>query len=78
MPLNYHIYKYHHTTKYRFFVLGFQPIGYEYAAEITFPEPDNIVGGIMNISTHIFGVLFTLICSEINSYLGDLVGNLVS
>ncbi|XP_063710177.1 uncharacterized MFS-type transporter C09D4.1-like [Culicoides brevitarsis] len=59
-----------------FFMLGFQPIGYEYAAEITFPEPDNIVGGIMNISTHIFGVLFTLICSEINSYLGDLVGNL--
>lgn len=57
---------------------GFQPIGYEFAAELTFPEPDGPVSGIMNISTQIFGIVITLLISGIQQILGDLIGNMVS
>jgi MFS transporter, FLVCR family, feline leukemia virus subgroup C receptor-related protein len=57
---------------------GFQPVGYELAAEITFPEPDGPVAGIMTISTHVFGIAITLIISKIQDSFGDFVGNLVS
>ncbi|XP_059623021.1 uncharacterized MFS-type transporter C09D4.1-like [Phlebotomus argentipes] len=59
-----------------FFMSGLQTIGYELAAELTYPEPEGPVAGIMNISTHIFGVLFTIIISRIHDTLGDLAGNL--
>ncbi|XP_052861150.1 feline leukemia virus subgroup C receptor-related protein 2-like [Anopheles cruzii] len=60
-----------------FFMTGFQPIGYEFAAELTFPEPDGPVMGILNISTQIFGIIITLLISGIQSTLGDFVGNIV-
>uniref|UniRef100_A0A8W7Q3X1 Major facilitator superfamily (MFS) profile domain-containing protein n=1 Tax=Anopheles coluzzii TaxID=1518534 RepID=A0A8W7Q3X1_ANOCL len=60
-----------------FFMTGFQPIGYEFAAELTFPEPDGPVMGILNISTQIFGIVITLMISGIQKILGDLVGNIV-
>lgn len=52
-------------------------MGYELAAEITFPEPDGPVVGIMTISTHIFGIAITLLISKIQHHYGELVGNLV-
>ncbi|XP_055597860.1 uncharacterized MFS-type transporter C09D4.1-like [Uranotaenia lowii] len=60
-----------------FFMTGFQPIGYEFAAELTFPEPDGPVSGIMNISTQIFGIAITLLISGIQDILGDFVGNMI-
>ncbi|XP_035903393.1 feline leukemia virus subgroup C receptor-related protein 2-like isoform X1 [Anopheles stephensi] len=60
-----------------FFMTGFQPIGYEFAAELTFPEPDGPVMGILNISTQIFGIVITLMISGIQNVLGDFVGNVV-
>lgn len=57
---------------------GFQPIGYEFAAELTFPEPDGPVSGIMNISTQVFGIVITLLISGIQQILGDFIGNMVS
>ncbi|XP_053659854.1 feline leukemia virus subgroup C receptor-related protein 2-like [Anopheles marshallii] len=60
-----------------FFMTGFQPIGYEFAAELTFPEPDGPVMGILNISTQIFGIVITLMISGIQNILGDFVGNIV-
>ncbi|XP_058067346.1 heme transporter FLVCR2-like [Anopheles bellator] len=60
-----------------FFMTGFQPIGYEFAAELTFPEPDGPVMGILNISTQIFGIIITLLISGVQSTLGDFVGNIV-
>lgn len=56
---------------------GFQPIGYEFAAELTFPEPDGPVSAILNISTQIFGIVVTLLISGIQQILGDLIGNVV-
>lgn len=55
---------------------GLQTIGYELAAELTYPEPDGPVAGIMNISTHVFGVLFTITISRIHDSLGDFAGNM--
>lgn len=60
-----------------FFMTGFQPIGYEFASELTFPEPDGPVSGIMNISTQVFGIVITLLISGIQQILGDFVGNMV-
>uniref|UniRef100_A0A182JVD2 Major facilitator superfamily (MFS) profile domain-containing protein n=1 Tax=Anopheles christyi TaxID=43041 RepID=A0A182JVD2_9DIPT len=60
-----------------FFMTGFQPIGYEFAAELTFPEPDGPVMGILNISTQVFGIVITLMISGIQKILGDFVGNIV-
>ncbi|XP_058465288.1 heme transporter FLVCR2-like [Malaya genurostris] len=60
-----------------FFMTGFQPIGYEFAAELTFPEPDGPVSGILNISTQIFGLVITLLISGLQQILGDFVGNMV-
>lgn len=56
---------------------GFQPIGYEFAAELTFPEPDGPVSGILNISTQIFGIVVTLLISGLQQILGDFAGNMV-
>lgn len=60
-----------------FFMTGFQPIGYEFAAELTFPEPDGPVTAILNISTQIFGIVVTLLISGIQQILGDFIGNMV-
>ncbi|ETN67762.1 hypothetical protein AND_000456 [Anopheles darlingi] len=60
-----------------FFMTGFQPIGYEFAAELTFPEPDGPVMGILNISTQVFGIVITLMISGLQNILGDFVGNIV-
>lgn len=56
---------------------GFQAFGYEFATELTFPEPDGPVAGILNISTHIFGVIITIAISEIQNCFSNLIGNLV-
>ncbi|GAB0089507.1 feline leukemia virus subgroup C receptor-related protein 2 [Sergentomyia squamirostris] len=60
-----------------FFMSGLQTIGYELAAEVTFPEPDGPVAGLMTISTHFFGVLFTIGISRIHDTYGDLTGNMM-
>ncbi|XP_053689572.1 feline leukemia virus subgroup C receptor-related protein 2-like [Sabethes cyaneus] len=60
-----------------FFMTGFQPIGYEFAAELTFPEPEGPVSGILNISTQIFGIVITLLISGLQQILGDFAGNMV-
>ena len=42
-----------------FFLTGYLPVGYEFAAEITFPEPEGTSAGLLNASAQIFGVLMT-------------------
>lgn len=57
---------------------GFQPVGFEFASELTFPIPEGPTAGIMNISTHIFGIAITLLISKVQSWFGNFIGNLVS
>ncbi|CAG5132752.1 unnamed protein product [Candidula unifasciata] len=43
-----------------FFMTGYLPVGYEFAAELTFPESEATSSGLLNISAQVFGVTLTL------------------
>ncbi|XP_002125691.2 LOW QUALITY PROTEIN: choline/ethanolamine transporter flvcr2a [Ciona intestinalis] len=43
-----------------FFMTGYLPIGFEFAAEITFPESEATSSGLLNVSAQIFGIVLTL------------------
>lgn len=47
-----------------FFMTGYLPIGFEFAAEITYPESEATSAGFLNVSAQIFGILFTLTAAE--------------
>ncbi|CAD5208808.1 unnamed protein product [Bursaphelenchus xylophilus] len=42
-----------------FFMTGYLPIGFEFAAELTFPTPEGTTSGLLNGSAQVFGVLMT-------------------
>lgn len=44
---------------------GYLPVGFEFAAELTYPEPEGTSAGLLNAAAQIFGILFT----ELYSYL---------
>ncbi|XP_035826589.1 feline leukemia virus subgroup C receptor-related protein 2 [Aplysia californica] len=43
-----------------FFMTGYLPVGFEFAAEITFPESEGTSSGLLNASAQTFGIIFTL------------------
>jgi FLVCR family feline leukemia virus subgroup C receptor-related protein len=43
----------------RFFMTGYLPVGFELAAELTFPEPEGTSAGILNASVQLFGIALT-------------------
>jgi len=59
-----------------FFMTGYLPIGFEFAAEITFPTSEATSSGLLNVSAQYFGILFTLCVSEIIDKFSVLVANL--
>ena len=40
---------------------GYLPLGFEFAAEITYPEPEGTSSGLLNASAQVFGILFTML-----------------
>ena len=44
----------------RFFMTGYLPVGFEFAAELTFPENEGTSSGLLNASAQVFGILCTL------------------
>ncbi|EPB76853.1 hypothetical protein ANCCEY_04065, partial [Ancylostoma ceylanicum] len=48
-----------------FFMTGYLPIGFEFAAEITFPAAEGTTGGLLNASAQIFGMLLTLAMGQV-------------
>ncbi|XP_039258966.2 choline/ethanolamine transporter flvcr2a-like [Styela clava] len=48
-----------------FFMTGYLPIGFEFAAEITYPESEATSSGFLNVSAQFFGILFTLAAGEL-------------
>lgn len=53
-----------------FFIAGYIPIGFEFAAEITYPQSEGISSAILNFSGHLFGIIFTYIaCSKIEIWI---------
>ncbi|XP_064617494.1 heme transporter FLVCR2-like isoform X2 [Liolophura sinensis] len=43
-----------------FFMTGYLPVGFEFAAEITYPEPEGTSSGLLNASAQFWGIVLTL------------------
>ncbi|XP_063357847.1 uncharacterized MFS-type transporter C09D4.1 [Cydia amplana] len=44
-----------------FFMNGYLPVGFEFASEITYPEPEGTTSGILNAAVQVFGIVLTLL-----------------
>ena len=54
---------------------GYLAVGYEFAAELTYPEPEVTSSGLLNCSANIFGIILTFGCGKLLDVYGDLVCN---
>ncbi|XP_003747079.2 uncharacterized protein LOC100901275 [Galendromus occidentalis] len=59
-----------------FFMTGYLPIGFEFASELTYPEPEGTTSGLLNASAQVFGILFMSVASMLDTRFGDVVSNL--
>lgn len=59
-----------------FFMTGYLPVGFEFAAEITYPESEGTSSGLLNASAQLFGIIFTLGGSWILTDVTDIASNL--
>jgi len=56
---------------------GYLPVGFEFAAEITYPESEGTSSGLLNASAQFFGIILTPITRMIlESDVGDTGANL--
>jgi MFS transporter, FLVCR family, feline leukemia virus subgroup C receptor-related protein len=60
-----------------FFMTGYLPVGFEFAAELTYPEPEGTSSGLLNAGAQIFGIAFTTLYSEIFDSFGDIAANIL-
>lgn len=58
-----------------FFMTGYLPVGFEFAAEITYPEPEGTSSGLLNASAQIFGIICTLFGEWLYRIADDRIGN---
>ncbi|CAH1252674.1 FLVCR1 [Branchiostoma lanceolatum] len=59
-----------------FFMTGYLPLGFEFAAEITYPESEGTSSGLLNASAQTFGIALTLFMGYLVNNLSTLAGNL--
>lgn len=59
-----------------FFITGYLPVGFEFAAELTYPEPEGTAAGLLNAVVQIFGIAFTMLYGFLLGKLGDLWANI--
>uniref|UniRef100_A0A1B6DV48 Major facilitator superfamily (MFS) profile domain-containing protein n=3 Tax=Clastoptera arizonana TaxID=38151 RepID=A0A1B6DV48_9HEMI len=59
-----------------FFMTGYLSVGFEFGAELTYPEPEGTSAGLLNASAQFFGIVCTLLYSYIFSNYGDLWANI--
>ncbi|CAH2328951.1 feline leukemia virus subgroup C receptor-related 2 isoform X1 [Pelobates cultripes] len=59
-----------------FFMTGYLPLGFEFAAELTHPECEGTSSGLLNVSAQVFGLIFTMIQGQILESFGVIPGNL--
>ncbi|XP_010151791.1 PREDICTED: feline leukemia virus subgroup C receptor-related protein 2, partial [Eurypyga helias] len=60
-----------------FFMTGYLPLGFEFAAELTYPESEGTSSGLLNVSAQIFGIAFTIGQGKIMDRFGTKAGNLL-
>ena len=44
---------------------GYLPIGFEFAAEITYPAAEGTTSGLLNASAQVFGIVLTLLMGKV-------------
>ena len=54
---------------------GYLPVGFEFAAELTYPEPEGTSTGILNAGAQVFGIGFTMLYAELLLGYSDIVAN---
>ncbi|XP_047243606.1 feline leukemia virus subgroup C receptor-related protein 2 isoform X2 [Girardinichthys multiradiatus] len=59
-----------------FFMTGYLPLGFEFAAELTYPESEGTSSGLLNCSAQVFGILFTICQGKIFDKFNTLAGNI--
>ncbi|CAK1544368.1 unnamed protein product [Leptosia nina] len=59
-----------------FFMTGYLPVGFEFASEITYPEPEGTTSGILNACVQVFGIILTLLFEWMLAEVGDRWANL--
>ncbi|CAL1687172.1 unnamed protein product [Lasius platythorax] len=59
-----------------FFITGYLPVGFEFAAELTYPEPEGTAAGLLNAVVQVFGITFTMLYGFLFNNLGDLKANI--
>uniref|UniRef100_A0A3B5Q8P0 FLVCR choline and putative heme transporter 2 n=1 Tax=Xiphophorus maculatus TaxID=8083 RepID=A0A3B5Q8P0_XIPMA len=59
-----------------FFMTGYLPLGFEFAAELTYPESEGTSSGLLNCSAQVFGIIFTICQGKIIDNFGTLAGNI--
>jgi len=55
---------------------GYLAVGYELAAELTYPESEGTSSGMLNAVVQVFGIIFTLVYGWIFNTAGDKKANL--
>ncbi|XP_034245936.1 feline leukemia virus subgroup C receptor-related protein 2 isoform X2 [Thrips palmi] len=58
-----------------FFMTGYLPVGFEFAAELTYPEPEGTSAGLLNAAVQLFGILFTMFYGWVFERSGHLYAN---
>ncbi|KAL7045994.1 hypothetical protein ACKWTF_002426 [Chironomus riparius] len=60
-----------------FAMTGYLPVGFEFAAEITYPESEGTSSGLLNAGAQVFGILLTILYGDILGSFGDITANIV-
>ncbi|KAL1449232.1 hypothetical protein WDU94_000448 [Cyamophila willieti] len=55
---------------------GYLPVGFELAAELTYPEPEGTSSGLLNASAQVFGIVFTVLYGQLIAAFGDVIANI--
>ncbi|CAH8861298.1 unnamed protein product [Trichobilharzia szidati] len=59
-----------------FFMTGYLSLGFELAAELTYPESEGLSSGLLNTSAQIFGLILIHVATTLRTHHGVLPGNL--
>lgn len=49
---------------------------FEFAAELTYPEPEGTSSGLLNAAVQVFGITFTMLYAELLNNYGDIAANM--
>ncbi|XGW21165.1 hypothetical protein V3C99_004260 [Haemonchus contortus] len=60
-----------------FFMTGYLPIGFEFAAEITFPAAEGTTSNLLNASAQVFGILLTMAMGKVMHSVNTLSSNII-